>query len=132
MQPLVTGMLLATLLAGPVALAGNSPDFTSAAQPGNVLLAASGGAGRQTIFLQAGRTIQAEGTERPGDRIRVETLTGRIALPSSQVLSIHRMDVSPGSASSPAPSDVYRGLTQQMTDRVRGKIQGQSRPAQAR
>ncbi len=107
----------------------NSAGFASPTQPGDVRLAASGEGGPQTIFLQDGRTIQAEGSETLGDRIRVETPAGRIDLPSSQVLSIHPMDSPSGSPSTPPPAEVYRGLTQQMTDQVRGQIRGQASSA---
>jgi len=73
------------------------------------------------LFLQNGRTIQAEGMEILGDRIRIEKPTKTIELPRSAVLSIH--PASPPSPAGPPPADVYRGLTQQMTDKVRREIQ---------
>ncbi len=42
----------------------------------------------------------------------VETVTGRIDLPSSNVLSIHRTDSPSGSPSPPLPAEGYRVLMQ--------------------
>ncbi len=130
MKKLATGMLIATLVGLPAAFAGRSADAASSAQPGIARAAASRDGGRHIIFLRDGRTIQADEIKTLGDRIRVETPAGRLDLPSSEVRSIHRLDSPSGSASDPPPAEVYRGLTQQMTDRVRGQIQEQSRPAQ--
>jgi hypothetical protein len=79
-----------------------------------------------TVFLQDGRTIQAEGTEVIGDRIRITKPAETIELPRSAVLSIHQVSPPEASPSPPLPADVYRNLTQQMTDKVRGEIQGQA------
>jgi hypothetical protein len=129
MKKLGTATLLATLVAASPALTGSGPVSASPAQPVGVRLPASGHTEQEMIFLRDGRTIRAEKTERLGDRIRVETPTGRIELPASRVLSIHPMDSRSGSPSSPPPAEVYRGLTQQLTDRVRGQIQEQSSPS---
>ncbi|HSB69356.1 MAG TPA: hypothetical protein VLH58_03150 [Candidatus Methylomirabilis sp.] len=132
MRHLVTAMLLATLLAGSIARAEGSADTAIPAQSNHLRLAASGDAGPRIIFLQDGRTIQADGSERLGDRIRIETPTSRIELPSSRVLSIHPMDAPAASPASLPPAEVYRGLTQQMVDQVRGQLQGQTHRATAR
>lgn len=78
------------------------------------------------IFLQNGRTIQAETVEILGDRVRIETPVETIELPRSAVLSIHPASPPTPSPTGPPPADVYRGLTQQMTDKLRREIQ--SRP----
>ncbi len=81
------------------------------------------GAATEIIFLQDGRTIQAERTEIIGDRIRVEKSTKTIELPRSAVLSIHPVSPPITSTTAPPPAEVYRDLTQQMTDKVRTEIQ---------
>ena len=126
---LVAATLFATLVAVSAMFAESAIDAAFPVRPGEVRLAASVGDGPQTIFLQDGRMIRAQGSEVTGDQIRVETPVGRIDLPSSEVLSIHGMDSPSGSSGNPPPADVYRGLTQQMTDRVRGQIQTQSNPS---
>lgn len=78
------------------------------------------------IFLQNGRTIQADETEVIGDRIRIEKPTGTIELPRSAVLSIHQVSPPAASPTAALPADVYRNLTQQMTDKVRSENQGQT------
>ncbi len=83
MQHRVTAMLLVTLVAVPAAFGDRAGDLASTAQPVGVRLAASGDTGQRVIFPRDGRTIQAERTERLGDRIRVETPTGRTEPPSS-------------------------------------------------
>jgi hypothetical protein len=78
------------------------------------------------LFLQNGRTIQAERAERMeilGDRIRIEKPTKTIELPRSAVLSIHPASPPTPSPTGPPPAEGYRGLTQQMTDKVRREIQ---------
>lgn len=84
----------------------------------------------EVVFLQDGRTIRAEKTEIIGDRIRIEKPAETIELPRSAVLSIY--PVSPPSASpgTPPPAEVYRDLTQQMTDKVHREIQ--ERPGASR
>ncbi len=129
MKKLGTVTLLATLVAASPALTDRGPVSASSAQPVGIRLAASGHTEQEMIFLRDGRTLRAETTERLGDRIRVETPTGRIGLPASMVLSILPMDSPSGSPSSPPPAEVYRGLTQQLTDRVRGQIQEKSSPS---
>src|SRR5512137_1938870 len=74
----------------------------------------------ETIFLQDGRTIQADKVEIIGDRVRIEKPAETIELPRSDVLSIHPS--APPSAS--PPGDVYRGMTEQMNDKVRREIEG--------
>ena len=80
----------------------------------------------EIIFLQDGRTIQAEKTEIIGDRIRIEKQAGMIELPKSDVLSIHPVAPPTASSSTTPPAEVYPNLTQQMTEKVRREIQ--SRP----
>lgn len=99
-------------------------------------------AAAEIVFLQDGHTIRAEKSEIIFDRIRITTPTEIIDLPRSAVLSIHRIDP-PAASSTPtlpaagdqdlapqpngsSPAEVYRGLTQRMTDRVRRAIQEQS------
>jgi len=76
----------------------------------------------ETIFLQDGRTIQADKVEIVGDTLRIEKPTETIDIPRSEVLTIHPAppQVSPG------PADVYRDTTRQMNDKVRREIE--SRP----
>ena len=128
MQKLVTATLLGILLTVSVSLSDGSADTASAAEPTDGRPVALAGADREILFLRDGRTIQAEGSETLDNRVRIETPTERIDLPSSAVLSIHRMEAPAGSSGRPAPAEVYRGLTQQMTDQVRGQIQELSRP----
>ena len=74
----------------------------------------------ETIFLQDGRTIQADKVEIIGDRLRIEKPAETIEIPRSDVLSIH-----PSTAPSASPSgEVYRGMTEQMNDKVRREIEG--------
>ena len=92
-----------------------------------VLVVASGpmaatASAEEIIFLQDGRTIQAEKTEIIGDRIRIERPAGMIEIPRSDVLSIHPVDPPKASPSIPLPADVYRDMTPQMTDKVRREI----------
>jgi hypothetical protein len=75
------------------------------------------------LFLQNGRTVQAERMEILGDRLRIEKPTKTIELPRSAVLSIHPASPPTPSPTGPPPATVYRGLTQQMTDKVRREIQ---------
>jgi hypothetical protein len=74
----------------------------------------------ETIFLQDGRAIQADKVEIIGDRVRIEKPTETIDLPRSEILSIH-----PSTAPSASPpADVYRGMGEQMNDKVRREIEG--------
>jgi hypothetical protein len=82
-------------------------------------------AAAETIFLQNGRTIHAERSEIVGDRIRIEKPTETIELPRSAVLSIHPIAPPTASPNSPLPAEVYRDLTQQMTDKIRSENQAQ-------
>lgn len=78
------------------------------------------------IFFRDGRAIQAERTQVIGNRVRIETPTETIEPPSSAVLSIHQVSPPTASPNTPPPADVYGNITQQMTDKVRSEIQGQS------
>ena len=82
----------------------------------------------ETVFLQDGRTIQADKVEIIGDRVRIEKPAETIELPRSEVLSIHR---SAGPSASP-PGEVYRGMTEQMNDKVRREIEGRPGASGAR
>ncbi len=84
------------------------------------------------IFLQDGRTIRAEKTEIIGDRVRVEKPAETIEIPRSDVLSIHPVTQPTASPSVPPPAEVYRDMTQQMTDKVRREIQDRPGTSQAR
>lgn len=86
----------------------------------------------EIIFLQDGRTIRAEKTEIVGDRIRIEKPAETIEIPRSDVLSIHPVTPPIASPNVPPPAEVYRDMTQQMTDKVRREIAKQSGPPQAR
>jgi hypothetical protein len=80
----------------------------------------------EIVFLEDGRTIQAEKTEIIGDRVRIEKPAETIELPRSAVLSIHRLTPPTASPNDPPPAEVYRDLTQQMTEKVRREIQEHS------
>lgn len=80
-------------------------------------------AAAETIFLQDGRTIQADKVEIIGDTVRIEKPAETIDIPRSDVLSIHS---SAPPAVSPGPADVYPDMTRQMNDKVRREIE--SRP----
>ncbi len=86
----------------------------------------------EIVFLQDGRTIQAEKTEIVGDRVRIEKPAETIELPRSDVLSIHKITPPTASPSVPPPAEVYRDLTQQMTDKVRREIQDRPGTSRAR
>ena len=84
--------------------------------------------GIEIVFLEDGRTIQADKTEIIGDRVRIEKPAETIELPRSAVLSIHRVTPPTASPNVSPPAEVYRDLTPQMTDKVRGEIkQGSDR-----
>jgi hypothetical protein len=74
----------------------------------------------ETIFLQDGRTIQADKVEIIGDTVRIEKPAETIEIPRSDVLSIHP---SAPPKVSPGPADVYRDTAREMNDRVRREIQ---------
>jgi hypothetical protein len=76
----------------------------------------------EIIFLQDGRTIQAEKTEIIGDKIRIEKPAETIELPRSDVLSIHPVAPPTAPPKSPPPAAVYPDMTGQMTDKVRREI----------
>ena len=86
----------------------------------------------EIIFLQDGRTIQAEKTEIIGDRVRIEKPAETIEIPRSDVLSIHPVPQPTASPSVPPPAEVYRDMTQQMTDKVRREIQDRPGTSRAR
>ena len=86
----------------------------------------------EIIFLQDGRTIRAEKTEIIGGRVRIEKPAETIELPRSEVLSIHQVASPTASPRVPPPSEVYRDMTQQMTDRVRREIQDRPGTSRAR
>ena len=77
------------------------------------------------IFFKDGRTLQAERTQIIGNRVRITTPTEILEPPSSAVFSIHEVPPPTASPNGPPPAEVYRDITQQMTDRVRSEIQGQ-------
>ena len=74
----------------------------------------------ETIFLQDGRTIQADKVEIIGDRVRIEKPAETIEIPRSDVLSIHPSTTPNASP----PGAVYKGMTEQMNDKVRREIEG--------
>jgi hypothetical protein len=76
----------------------------------------------EIVFLQDGRTIQADKTEIVGDKIRIERPAETIEVPRASVLSIHPVTPPTASPGTPPPADVYRDMTQQMTDKVRREI----------
>ncbi len=80
----------------------------------------------ELVFLEDGRTIQAAKTEIIGDRVRIEKPAETIELPRSAVLSIHQVTPPRASLNVSRPAEVYRDLTQQMTDKVGREIQGRS------
>jgi hypothetical protein len=82
----------------------------------------------EIIFLQDGRTIRADKTEIIGDRIRIEKPAETIEIPRSDVLSIHPVTPPQASPGTPPPAEVYRDVTPQMTDKVRGEIPGPGAP----
>ncbi len=74
-----------------------------------------------TIFLQDGRTIQADRVEVLGDRVRIERQGHEtIDLPKSRVLSVH--PPCPAPVPVPAPAAVYPNFVEQMSERVRGEL----------
>lgn len=75
------------------------------------------------IFLQDGRTIQADKVDVVGDRVRIEGSGGTVELPRSEVLSIHPVTPPSGTPGLPSPADTYRDLPTQMNDRLRREIQ---------
>lgn len=77
--------------------------------------------GAETIFLQDGRTIRADGVEITGDIVRLRKPAETVELHRSEVLSIHR---SSAPAVSPGPADVYRDMTRRMNGKVRREIEG--------
>jgi hypothetical protein len=88
----------------------------------SVLAGAGSGAAAETVFLQDGRTIEADKVEIVGDTVRIQKPAETIELNRSEVLSIHS---SSAPTVSPGPADVYRDVTRQMNDRVRQEIERQ-------
>ncbi len=98
---------------------------------GGLLLAAglSQAQAAEIVFLNDGRTIQAEKTEVIGDQLRIEKSTEIIEVPRSSVLSVHPA-APPGATQAPsAPAAVYGDMTQRMNDQVRQEIQRGQTPA---
>lgn len=87
-----------------------------------VLPVAGPAAAAETVFLQDGRTIDADKVEIVGDTVRIQKPAETIELNRAEVLSIHS---SSGPTVSPGPADVYRDVTQQMNDKVRQEIERQ-------
>jgi hypothetical protein len=79
-------------------------------------------AAAETVFLQDGRTIDADKVEIVGDTVRIQKPAETIELNRAEVLSIHS---SSGPTASPGPADVYRDVTQQMNEKVRREIERQ-------
>jgi hypothetical protein len=90
---------------------------------GLLFLAVTIPASADQVFLQDGRTIQADKVEVVGDRVRIERPGGAVDLPRSEVLSIHPVSPPSGTPGLPSPADTYHDLTNQMTDKVRREIQ---------
>jgi len=88
----------------------------------SVLPVAGPGAAAETVFLQDGRTIDADKVEIVGDTVRIHKPAETIDLNRSEVLSIHS---SSAPTVSPGPADVYRDVTRQMNDKVRQDIERQ-------
>jgi hypothetical protein len=86
----------------------------------------------EVVFLQDGRAIQAEKSEIVGDRIRIEKPAETIELPRSDVLSIHQVSPPTASPNVRPPANVYRDMTQQMTDKVRREIQDRPETSRTR
>jgi hypothetical protein len=78
----------------------------------------------EIIFLQDGRTIQADKTEIIGDKIRIEKPTGTIELPRADVLSVHPVTPRSAAPTGTPPAAVYPDMSQQMADKVRREIPG--------
>jgi hypothetical protein len=98
-----------------------------------VLVTASGlwataASAEEIIFLQDGRTIRADKTEISGDRVRIQKPAETIEMPRSDVLSIHPVAPPKASPGVPPPAEVYRDLSQQMTDKVRRETPEPSAP----
>lgn len=77
----------------------------------------------EIIFLQDGRTIQADKTEVIGDSLRIHKPTEIIDIPRTDVLSIHEVSPPKAPPSTPPPAEVYRDTTQQMNEKVRRDTQ---------
>jgi hypothetical protein len=77
----------------------------------------------EIIFLQDGRTIQADKTEVIGDSLRIQKPTEIIYVPRTDVLSIHEVSPPTPPPSGTPPAEVYRDTTQQMNEKVRRDTQ---------
>jgi hypothetical protein len=88
-----------------------------------VLAAAPPGAAAEVVFLEDGRTIQAEKVEDLGDRIRIAQSGTTIEVPKDRVMSIHPTNPPSGTPGRTSPADVYRDVTGEMVDRVRREMQ---------
>ncbi len=74
-----------------------------------------------TIFLEDGRTLQADRVQVLGDRVRIEREGQEtIDLPKSRVLSVHPPRPSPPRV--PPPPAIYPNFVQEMTNEVRGQL----------
>ncbi len=81
----------------------------------------------EIIFLHSGETVQAEGTQIIGDRVRVTLPAGNtVEIPGSDILSVHPYPSQQPSTGSSNPAETYQGITQQMTDKVRRELMEQS------
>ncbi len=87
------------------------------------LLAAPIGAAAETIFLEDGKTIQADKVEDLGDRYRVERPGATFDIPKEKVMTIHPTTPPSGTPVPTPPADVYKGITQEMNEKVRREIQ---------
>ena len=74
------------------------------------------------VFVQDGRTIQAEKTKIIGDRVRIEKPAETIEIPRSSVLSIYPVTPPTASPNVPPPAEVYRDMTLHVTEKVRREI----------
>ncbi len=88
-----------------------------------LLLTAPTGAAGETIFLQDGRTIQADKVEDLGDRYRVQGAGATFDLPKEKVMTIHPTTPPSGTPAPNSPAEVYKDVTQEMNEKVRREIQ---------
>lgn len=77
----------------------------------------------EIVFLEGGRTIQADRVQFFGDRVHIERGTKTIQVDRSAVLSIHRLSRPVAFPNEVPPAEVYRNLAEQMTEKVRRDIQ---------
>ncbi len=88
-----------------------------------LLAAPAAGAAGETIFLEDGKTIQVDKVEELGDRYRVERHGATFDIPKEKVMTIHPTTPPSGTPSPTPPADVYKGITQEMNEKVRREIQ---------